>query len=636
MQEQLGSEAEADEDTFKKAECWCKENTEEKNKIIADSEQTIELQTSAVEENAALGKRLVPELKKLKQEIFANEATLEKARVLREDQVKSFTEDEKKMTENLEIVSQAEAALASPSLLQAPQGQDTMERLKQTVKDNFDMIKSMTSRADRMLLDDFLKGAGQKAMQGAGFLQKDGQESGGLSDSVVGLLRQMKENFAKQLKEAQQQDLELQESYELLVAAKRKEIAAGVEQNKTKTLLKAEAAEKVVSAKQDIKGAEASKEEAQTFLQTAAKQCAESKAEYEDRLKMRLEEQQAVSKAIEILDADEAHAVFSRAVSFLQETSSSREQRASEVLTSAGRRSGNEALVALGLEAKLGGFTKVKKAIDNMVQALEQEQKDEIAQHDECISDLNKNEASTEMQRESKKALEGQSLELSGDVSVKQEEIAKIKEEVAEMQKQLQVAKENYEKETKELQAAVQDQRQTQALLNKARQALTNFYGKEELSLVEVHSHVQELPSEAKNKPPGFGGEYDKNSKGGGIVELLRQIQEDAKRIEVESEEALKDSAKAFQELSEKTQEGINRKTKVIGSKASRKANLASELSQTKQSLRASKDDLANLEKFAYALHQQCDFIMENFKIRQAARDDELRALAEAQVILSS
>jgi len=35
------------------------------------------------------------------------------------------------------------------------------------------------------------------------------------------------------------------------------------------------------------------------------------------------------------------------------------------------------------------------------------------------------------------------------------------------------------------------------------------------------------------------------------------------------------------------------------------------------------------------ALHQSCDFTMQNFEIRQAGRDQEVSALREAKAILS-
>jgi len=35
------------------------------------------------------------------------------------------------------------------------------------------------------------------------------------------------------------------------------------------------------------------------------------------------------------------------------------------------------------------------------------------------------------------------------------------------------------------------------------------------------------------------------------------------------------------------------------------------------------------------ALHQSCDFVMKNFKLRQSARDEEIQAMQQAIAILS-
>merc|ERR1719389_1127564 len=108
-----------------------------------------------------------------------------------------------------------------------------------------------------------------------------------------------------------------------------------------------------------------------------------------------------------------------------------RRLRAAAVLMSAASRTGNPKLSALSSMVKLDAFTKVKKAIDDMVEQLLKEKADEIEQRDNCIGDLNQNTIMTERKTRDKADTET-TLET---LKLKKEDlnstIATLKEEVA-------------------------------------------------------------------------------------------------------------------------------------------------------------------------------------------------------------
>ena len=55
------------------------------------------------------------------------------------------------------------------------------------------------------------------------------------------------------------------------------------------------------------------------FVEEVKAQCADMDAQWEERQKTRASESSAISKAVEILDAEEAHENFAKTFSFLQE-----------------------------------------------------------------------------------------------------------------------------------------------------------------------------------------------------------------------------------------------------------------------------------------------------------------------------
>merc|ERR1719323_2855052 len=174
------------------------------------------------------------------------------------------------------------------------------------------------------------------------------------SGEIFGILRQMKETFEANLSDAQKEEMANQKAYEDLKAAKEAEIAAGLEQIDTKT-------ESLAADEQ--------------FLLMLKEKCSVTDKEWEERQKTRQEEMTAVSKALSVLSGENAQDLFSRTLdaSLMQRASlqsSDRRARAATLLESASRRLHLPRLSTLASRVRLDAFTRVKKAIDDMVAAL--------------------------------------------------------------------------------------------------------------------------------------------------------------------------------------------------------------------------------------------------------------------------
>merc|ERR1719335_1272018 len=110
-------------------------------------------------------------------------------------------------------------------------------------------------------------------------------------------------------------------AYEELKAAKEAEIAAAQEQVTTKTQELATAEEKKALAEQDKADTMASLDADQKYLVNLKEKCALTDKEFEERLKTRQLEMQAVSKAMGVLTSDDAMDTFSSTFSFMQRAS---------------------------------------------------------------------------------------------------------------------------------------------------------------------------------------------------------------------------------------------------------------------------------------------------------------------------
>jgi len=616
----------------RKMTCWCDANKGEKTKTIAESSETIETQTTAVAENQAAGERLRLEIRKLNQEINKSKATLQTASVLREDQRKSFGEDEDKLMQNIEAVERAEAALGNGAtgFLQSKRAENTkvpVDRLRKIVDDNWERILGKSSRADRMELEDFLKDPSQFVKSSTGLLQRSeaDEPQGG---AVDGLLKNMIQDFSDDLQAERTKDKELENSYKELVAAMNKQIQASEASVEAKEQQKADAAEAVIQGKKDIKAATVAKADSEAYLVTVNKKCTDFAAEYKERSTTRNQEFEAVSKAIEVLNSDDAHATFGRSLSFLQTASSSAASTAAALLRTKGKKLGNQALISLSYAAEEGAFDKVTKAMDEMAAALKKEQVDEIKLNDECTKEFNDNELSNEDKTRMKGSAEAKIADLKSELTTTLSQMKTLSGQIANLEADLKAAGENRDDETSEFKAVVHDQQTTQKLLKKALASLKDFY---ESSLVQVHAKSSEA---VEGVPVENFKDFQKNKGGTGVINLLQQILEDSMRMEKEAKEAEEASQQDFNELSDKTNAEIDSKNHELFLKQSKKGDLEVELSEQKQNLRATKDDLAALAATKFALHQKCDFMQKNFELRQKARTEELEALNEAKTIL--
>merc|ERR1719325_531495 len=192
---------------------------------------------------------------------------------------------------------------------------------------------------------------------------------------------------------------------------------------------------------------------------------------------------EAVSKALAVLSGDDAHDLFTRTFNpaFAQlevAVTSTRREEASQLLSQVARKFNSPRLSALAYRVRLDAFTRVKKAIDDMVAQLLKEKADEIKHKDFCVDEFNTNQLQTEKKEREKADLIAKIEDLELIIKTLSDEITKLKSEIAQMQLQMKRAGEDREKENKEFQMTVADQRETQRLLTAALSVLQDFYGK--------------------------------------------------------------------------------------------------------------------------------------------------------------
>jgi len=631
MLKQLEKEAEEDEEIYDQLACWCETNDKGKTKSIADAETRIKDLTVQIEELSAASSRLNTEIKNLDKEVAENQAALDSATAIRQKELAEFNAEEKDLLQSIDALKNAIQVLSkhnSAAFLQLDGAnmQGVASTLQYQLARHQELLEGVLTHTQRKAAAAFIQAPQDYFDAEPTFKQSYAPQSG----EIFGILNQMKESFEQNLAETQKDEAANVKAYEQLKAAKEDEIVAGQEQSETKTQELADTDEKLAQSKEDLDDTKASLTEDEAFLMMLKEKCAGTDAEWEERQKTRQLEMEACSKALAVLSSDEAHDLFTKTFNpaFIQEEESSeRRAAAAKVLKTAALKNKSPRLAAIAIKVQLDAFVRVKKAIDDMITQLLAEKKDEIKHKDFCVEEFNTNQLQTERKEREKQDLLALIEDLQLTIKTLSAEIDTLKSEIAELNTELKRAGEEREKQNKEFQQVVADQRASQKLLTAALDILKGFYEKEE-------ALIQQQKTQGPPPPPGFK-EYKKSGAAGGVMGMIQEIINDAKKMEADATRAEAEAQKAYEDLVKDTNASIEEKTKSQVNKTEERAKTEENLQQAITDKEAALLELEELSNYNAELHQNCDFIMKNFEIRQTARDEEIEALKQAKSILS-
>merc|ERR1719267_168327 len=401
MQAQLEKEQKEDEEVYEKVACWCETNDKEKTAAIEEAEARITDLTSQIEEHTATSSRLNTEIKNLEAEIAKNQEALAKATAIRQKELAEFNAEEKDMLQSIGALKSAIVVLSKhhSSFAQVPSEAllNIAVTLKFQMHKHHEMLTGIITPSQKKAVAAFVQAPGDYFDAEPTFKQSYAPQSG----EIFGILKQMKETFEDNLSNSQTEELQNQKAYEELKAAKTDEIKAGQDQIDAKTDELASTDEKNANAKEDLEDTKNSLSADEEFLMMLKEKCSTTDAEWEERQKTRQLEMEACSKALAVLSSDDAHDLFTKTFNpaFVQMESSSRSARrnqAASVLAAVAKKVNNPRLSALAAKVRLDAFTKVKKAIDDMVSQLLKEKEDEIKHKDFCVEEFNTNQLQTE------------------------------------------------------------------------------------------------------------------------------------------------------------------------------------------------------------------------------------------------
>merc|ERR1719321_339687 len=178
----------------------------------------------------------------------------------------------------------------------------------------------------------------------------------------------------------------------------------------------------------------------------------------------------------------------------------------------------------------------------------------------------------------------------------------------------------------------VSDQMATQAILQKALERLQAFYA----SLLQKKPKAKPvlLQTAAGQEPPPQMS-YKKSAGASGVVAMLETIIRESKDVQAKAEKGEQDAQTAYETFVSDSNASIEAAGQEIINKSESLAKANKDKIDAQGDLTDAINELMSLNEVGVGLHQQCDFLIKNYNVRQANRADEIEALQAAKATLS-
>jgi len=503
----------------------------------------------------------------------------------------------------------------------------------------FAMEKADISDETRQDVLAFLSGKGQYAPQ---------------SGQIVGILKQMEDEMAKALEEAETTEADAIKAYDALIAAKEKEVETLNAQIEEKLTRKGELGVELAGGLNELEDTEISVAEDKKFIAELETGCETKEKEWAEVCKTRQEELVALAETIKILNDDDALELFKKtlpsAASLLQvtETAQSLRKRAlSAIREAVNSRAQLGAqpqldLIALALQGKSQGFEKVIGMIDEMVANLKKEQTADEAKKDYCDKEFDTSEDKKKeldlKVSDSATAIE----ELEGSIATLTEEIAAVEAGIKALDKAVTEATEIRKEENADFKELKQSDTAAKEILAMAKNRLNKFYNPklykpppvEEPTFMQIMSHASN--GVAPPPPPETFGPYSKKTgESTGVIAMIDLLVKDLDKELQEAAVMEEDAQKEYEEMMAESATKRADDSKAMSDKTALKASEEESLMTEEETKAATEKELMGTLEYIHALHGECDWLLKYYDARAEARAGEIDALGKAKAVLS-
>merc|ERR1719214_117885 len=251
---------------------------------------------------------------------------------------------------------------------------------------------------------------------------------------------------------------------------------------------------------------------------------------------------------------------------------------------------------------------------------------------------------------------------MSANVETLSSEIATLQDEIKALDKAVAEATETRKAEHEEFTTTSAENQAATQLVEKAKNILFKFYrpnlykappkreltdeekilaasGRSDLIATDapqmiagttqtVYVEIRRATASPPPPPETWGAYHKKDGKSNGVIALMDMLLKEMADDLTEAKHDEETGQKEYESLMSESQENRAKKADSITSKEAAKADLDVKTENTKAEKKSQQTELMNLQQYIAQLHGSCDFIVDNFDLRKAARANEVESLA--------
>jgi hypothetical protein len=665
LRNQVQEEGAAEAETYDKFACFCKDKSNAKVDSIATRESDIATLTADLEQLKAEKVELKADIKKLNEDLATYEADLKKMTEIRDQEHAVYETEHADATAAVSALSSAIGHIeGSKSLLevkaQVQKSLQLADALSIPVK-NSQTITAFLQQPESMEVPE----------------EDYSFHSGGIIDTLNGLLKEFEERLATLEKEEEA----AQASFDEAAKSKREEIETAKSTLETREEQLADNESTTAEKEEMLTEETALLHDDRAYLKDVTGQCEERAKEWDQRTTARAGELEAVSKALEILGGtvlekeksscaggrteaepalvEEAPAKLAvttmvqvdgdsndeyHDVVFVQEKAVHKHgsnaqvelrNRAITILSAAAQHLKSGPIALLTMKMAADPFAKVKGLIQGLIERLLKEAANEATHKGWCDTEIGKAEKDREYRHGDMETLNAEITTLRALKAKLEEERDTLTEEILQLENDLNEATEVRNEDKANNKKTLGDAGEGLEALKEAIKVLNDFYRKAGRNKVLLQASPVDQDMGGEGVDGSAKGAYKGNqAQGAGIIGMLETIKSDFERTVKTTEEEEYKASREFAAFSQESKVSIS-------SKSTGLKNTNNELELTNSNLVAALNDLKETQKLLDSSLEQLEKLRPacvdtgmSYEERVARREAEIEALKKALCVL--
>jgi len=625
LQAKVEAEGETEKKLYDKYMCYCSTSGGELAKQIADAEAKGPQLVAAIAEGESQLVQLKEDVKAHQVDRAAAKEAMAKATAVRGEEKAKFDAYTADLSTNVQAMTKAITAIEKGA------GGAFLQTVAASNLRNFAMNDNKIADADRQDILAFLSSNSDYAPA---------------SGEIIGIMKQMGDEMAADLKEATDGEAAAVKSYDELMAAKKKEEDALTKMIETKLERSGSLAVEIQEMKNDMGDTADGLEDDKKFLADMAKNCAEKTKLFEENVKYRTEELLALADTIKVLNDDDALELFKKTLpgsaSFLQVDVSTAQMKsqALSMINALRRRHNSPQLdfIALSLRGRKIGFEQVIKMIDDLVVELKKDQVDDNAKKEYCAAEFDSSDDKKKVLEKGIADLKTAIVDAEEGITTTTGEIAALADGIKALDKAVTEATEQRKEENEDYTALMSSNAAAKELLEFAKNRLNKFYNPKLYKPPAEKTAGGALVQTATAPPPppeSIQAYGKKTEESNGIIAMIDMLIKDLDKEMTEAEVTEKDAQGDYESFISDSATKRTQDSKSLTDKEGALAALQGSLEDHKGSLTSTENELAATEQYIHTLHLECDWLIKYFDMRKEARANEIDALGKASAVLN-